>query len=256
MYVFSTTTDEYPHTSWEYPGNQGIGCNAVAPNDTPNFLLFLRELRKHPVGSKLLLTAAAATRPFTGPDGAPLASVAEFAQVFDYLAIMNYDIYGSWMPTSGPNAPLADSCVEAKYRAASAEGAVDAWSRAGFPKEKLVLGVPGYGHSFRVRKANAFTNGVSGELAVYSPFDASNVPKGDRWDVPDTDSCGSFSDHSGSITYWGLIEEGFLDERGAAKSGITRHFDQCSKTVSIFDLVFDFVERKADVVFFCEALRL
>lgn len=80
--------------SWEYPGNQGIGCNTISPNDTSNFLAFLQELRQDPVGQKLVLTAAAPISPWRDADGNSSADVSAFAKVLDHIAIMNYDISG------------------------------------------------------------------------------------------------------------------------------------------------------------------
>lgn len=66
--------------SWEYPGHQGIGCDVVSPDDSANFLLLLRELRKKE--PTLELTAAVFT-PFTGSDKKPMTDVSEFAKVLD-----------------------------------------------------------------------------------------------------------------------------------------------------------------------------
>jgi chitinase len=73
---------------WEYPGNQGIGCNAISPNDTSNFLLFLQALRSKPDGKKLVLTAATSIVPFYDKDGIPSTDVSAFAKVFDHIAVM------------------------------------------------------------------------------------------------------------------------------------------------------------------------
>ena len=86
--------NQHSFHSWEYPGNQGIGCNVISPNDTANFLEFLKELRQDPTGQKLVLTAAAPISPWRGADGNPSADVSEFAKLLDYVAIMNYDISG------------------------------------------------------------------------------------------------------------------------------------------------------------------
>jgi chitinase len=42
--------------------------------------------------------------------------------------------------------PLATRCQSSSQPAANAEAAVDAWTAAGFPPNKLVLGVPSYGY--------------------------------------------------------------------------------------------------------------
>lgn len=81
---------------WEYPGSQGIGCNVVTPQDTTNFLEFLQELRQDPVGKNLILTAATSIFPWKDASGAQLKDVSGFAKTLDWIAIMNYDVWGSW----------------------------------------------------------------------------------------------------------------------------------------------------------------
>jgi chitinase len=44
----------------------------------------------------MILTAATSSLPWNGPDGQPLTDVSGFAKVLDYVAIMNYDIWGHW----------------------------------------------------------------------------------------------------------------------------------------------------------------
>lgn len=219
--------------SWEYPNNQGIGCNAINSNDTPNFLSFLQQLRKDPVGKNLILSAATATVPFMNTDGSPSASVAGFSTVLDFIALMNYDIWGPWSPTVGPNAPLDDTCAVAANQAGSAVSAVKKWNQAGIPVNQLVLGVAGYGHSFRVHKANAFVEGSTTTLAPYPVFDSADLPTGDAWDdAPGIDVCGNQQAAGGNINFWGLIAQGYLNEDGSVKSGIASAFDKCSQTVS------------------------
>lgn len=46
----------------------------------------------------------------------------------------------------GPNAPLRDSCGNSTQPDANAVAAVEAWTAARFPVEKLVLGLPSYGY--------------------------------------------------------------------------------------------------------------
>jgi hypothetical protein len=61
---------------------------------------------------------------------------------------MVYDLTGSWVSTLGPNAPLNDTCSPSKT--GSAVSALSAWTSAGFPASKLVLGVGSYGRAFNV----------------------------------------------------------------------------------------------------------
>ncbi|KAF8076677.1 endochitinase [Lyophyllum atratum] len=221
---------------WEYPNSQGIGCNAKSSSDTANFLTFVQQLRADPFGATLILSAATATVPFTDASGNPSINVAGFSKVLDFIAIMNYDIWGPWSPTVGPNAPLDDSCAAAGNQAGSAVSAVKKWVKAGIPSSQLVLGVPGYGHSFRVRKASAFKPGSTTVLAAYPTFDASAPPVGDSWDdAAGVDVCGAQQSQGGVINFWGLIQKGFLNEDGTVKSGIASTFNTCSQTPYVYN---------------------
>ncbi|CAE6390033.1 unnamed protein product [Rhizoctonia solani] len=223
---------------WEYPNAEGIGCNTKSPNDTENFLLFLKELRSS-LPANATLSAATSINPFISADDSPSTNVSEFATVFDYIQIMNYDVWGPWSDTSGPNAPLNDTCaVNATQKIGSAVSAVEAWTKAGFPVDQLVLGVGAYGHGFSVAPADALNNTI---LNPYSPFNKSFTPPGDAWS--DTaangtlDVCGNPQAADGSYTFWGLIEGGFLNENGTANTaqGITYKYDECSQTPFVYN---------------------
>jgi chitinase len=222
---------------WEYPNEQGIGCNCYDINDTANFLLFLQELRAHPVGKNLTITAAVGIVPWLGTEGVPVPDVSGFASVFDFITIMNYDIWGSWSSAVGPNAPLDDTCAPGYAQMGSAITAVQAWKKAGMPEEKIVLGVPAYGHSYRVSKQDAFVNG-STQLALYPPFNTTSPPAGTNWDSRpgETDVCGVKSTTPGGIIqYWGMMSLGYLDRNGDPNPGQIYKFDNCSKTPFIYD---------------------
>ncbi|KAF8165592.1 endochitinase [Crassisporium funariophilum] len=217
---------------WEYPASQGLGCNTIdIVHDTENFLSFLQELRKDKLGSTLILSAATATYPFIGPDGSSLSDVSGFSKVLDFIAIMNYDIWGPWSATVGPNAPLNDTCAASENQAGSAVSAVQKWTKAGIPLSQLVLGVPSYGHSFRVRKADAFVKGSNTTLAPHPAFDGNDRPKGDSWDDgAGVDVCGNAQLAGGNVNFWGMMELGYLNSDGTPKSGIAYRFDTCSQT--------------------------
>ncbi|KAF8639744.1 hypothetical protein AX17_001006 [Amanita inopinata Kibby_2008] len=218
---------------WEYPGNQGIGCNTISPKDTANFLAFIQELRKDQVGSKLILSAATATFPFINKAGEPSADVSGFARVLDFIAVMNYDIWGPWSPTVGPNAPLDDSCTKRANRVGSAASAVTKWHAAGIPLKQLVLGVPSYGHSFRVRRAKAFDGNT---LASYPEFDTTDPPIGDAWDDGSgVDECGNPQSAGGNINFWGLVSQGYLKNDGTPQEGIAYKVDNCSQTAYVYN---------------------
>ena len=48
--------------------------------------------------------------------------------------------------TPGPNAPLGNLCGNSRQPQASAQAAFKQWTAAGFPANKLVLGLPLYGY--------------------------------------------------------------------------------------------------------------
>ncbi|KAL0956895.1 hypothetical protein HGRIS_003001 [Hohenbuehelia grisea] len=221
---------------WEYPGRQGIGCNVVSANDTTNFLSFLQQLRQDPTGSNLVLSAATAVTPFLDASGHPSSDVSAFASVLDHISIMNYDIWSFWSSGVGPNAPLNDTCAGSSNRNGSAVSAVQAWTNAGIPSHQIVLGVPAYGHSFAVEPSNAFASGSTTELNSFPSFNASAQPVGDRWDgAPGVDLCGAQQGQGGVFTFWGLIEEGFLNPDGSVASGIASRFDECSQTPYVYN---------------------
>lgn len=203
------------------------------PADTANFLLFLQELRANPVGKALILSAATSIKPFIGANGQPSTNVSAFSKVLNYIAIMNYDIWGSWSNTVGPNAPLNDTCAPAGAQQGSAVSAVKAWSAAGMPTQQIVLGVASYGHSFSVAPSAAFVKGSKTVLNPYANFNKAVHPNGDRWDdAAGVDACGVMQPVGGNFDFWGLIEGGFLNANGSAAAGIPYLFDSCSKTVS------------------------
>ncbi|PPR07215.1 hypothetical protein CVT26_012648 [Gymnopilus dilepis] len=129
---------------WEYPGHSGSSANKPRADDTANFLEFLRSLRAA-LPAEAKITAAVEPTPFVDDKGLPLKDVSDFAEVLDWILIMNYDLWGS-SSHPGPNAPLYDACGNSTQPAGSALGSYTAWTQASFPAYKLVLGLPSYGY--------------------------------------------------------------------------------------------------------------
>ncbi|KAF8345344.1 endochitinase [Amanita rubescens] len=219
---------------WEYPNHQGIGCNVISADDTANYLSFLTSLRKA-VGQNATLNAAVTLTPFAGSDGNPSSDVSGFAQQLDWISLMNYDVWGSWSSTAGPNAPLHDSC--APVQGGSAQSAVAAWTAAKFPAKQIVLGVPSYAHSFSVSSSAAIVNNA---LALYPQFDKSHQPpgQGETNSTTGTDECGNSSGPSGIWEFNGLITAGFLQNSNGtvtAASGMYYTYDNCSQTPFVYN---------------------
>ena len=211
---------------------QGIGCNTVSPKDTANFLSFLQELRTTTTGKKLIISVPVED-PFADASGSPSTNVSAFKDVLDFITIMNYDTGSNSSFGVGPNSPLDDLCAPMSGQWSSAARKIDAWSAAGMPLDQIVLGVPAYGHGYSVSKKSAFKSGSI--LAPYPAYNVNNTPPGDKWSgVGGIDVCGINEGPGGVYTYWGLMEEGFLNTDGTTKTGIAYRYDNCSQTVRIF----------------------
>lgn len=199
---------------WEYPNQPGSG-NIQDPSDTANFQTFLQELRSAlPKGA--LLTGAVSLQPWTGSNGQPVGSVARAAGAMDYVMLMNYDVWGS-SSTPGPNAPLANLCGNSSQPSANAASAVKAWSAAGMPRSKILLGVPAYGYIsassktiLRSRRRRAVT---------LTSMDGSTT--------------------SGQINFKSLVSQGALklgeDGLYDGAGGFEKYWDNCSDTPYLAD---------------------
>jgi chitinase len=131
---------------WEYPGQAG-STNRFRPEDKRNFTLLLKELRERftqqqrKLHRPLYLTIAA------GASSSYLAHT-EMDQVqryIDTVNLMTYDYYEPGGPT-GNHAPLFTDPDDPKR--ISADRSIHEFEQAGVPAEKIVLGVPFYGHQW------------------------------------------------------------------------------------------------------------
>ncbi|WP_058187339.1 glycoside hydrolase family 18 protein [Terracidiphilus gabretensis] len=131
---------------WEFPGDPGAGHKFRA-EDKQNFTLLLAELRKRfddetkRSGKRLYLTFAAGS----GPEFVANTEMARIARIVDTVNLMAYDFYepGS-APNTGHHAPLYNN--PADPHRASSDISVRVLEDAGVPAEKILLGLPFYGH--------------------------------------------------------------------------------------------------------------
>lgn len=131
---------------WEYPGMPGAG-HPFRSEDKENFTLLVKELRQRftqqsaKTHKKLYLTIAA------GASNQFLAHT-DMTLVQRYLDTVNLMAYDYYEPDSdvntGHHAPLLTNSADPKK--ISADASVKAFEQAGVPAEKIVLGVPFYGH--------------------------------------------------------------------------------------------------------------
>lgn len=167
---------------------------------------------------------------------------------------MNFDVWGPWSDSVGPNSPLDDSCEsDPKHRQGSAISGVVAWYNAGMPLSQITLGVASYGHAFYVDTSSAYAatpSDVSGipngnlsnsdnakpTLASYPSFDASKTPVGDKWNVDNgTDVCGVTEPSGGTVDFWALVAVGMLTSNGTASDQVSSLFDSCSRTDYVYN---------------------
>lgn len=133
---------------WEYPGIKGAG-NRHREEDKQNFTLLLKGLREafnkeaKQTHKRLYLTiAAGATDEYLEH-----TEMAEVAKVVDTVNLMTYDYTEPGQdPLTGHNAPLFANPADQRH--ASSDATVRAFEQAGVPSEKILLGVPFYGHTW------------------------------------------------------------------------------------------------------------
>lgn len=135
---------------WEYPVAAGMPNNHRDESDKENHTLLLQAVRDAFIeaekedGKEYLVTIAGAAN-WAYAENNELSKIAE---IVDYVAIMAYDINGTWSGLTGHNAPLHSDPLEAEIRGWNfgVDGTLAIYGAV--PKDKLVLGLPFYGHSW------------------------------------------------------------------------------------------------------------
>ena len=115
---------------WEYPTSNAAGISS-SPDDTKNFTMLMKELRRQ-LGKGKLLTMATVCD----------AKYIDFKACMPYVDLVNVMSYDMSEPLEAHHAALHPSPISGYC---TSEGAVEAHLKAGVPKEKLVMGIPFYG---------------------------------------------------------------------------------------------------------------
>ncbi|CAG0912611.1 unnamed protein product [Notodromas monacha] len=135
---------------WEYPGWHRPW------QERPMFLALLAELRKEfdtalpPLSRRLYISVAAAASRGIMESAYIMPDMGKYV---DWINLMAYDYHGFvwYMPFTGHNAPLEAAKNEnGTFSELNVHWSVQRWLDWGLPKEKLVLGIPTYGRSFRL----------------------------------------------------------------------------------------------------------
>ncbi len=141
---------------WEYPNQTGAG-NIHRPEDIKNFTLMLKAVREEldkMAGEEgrnkhyLLSIATGADQAYV--DNTELGKLDEY---LDFLNIMTYDFYNGLHTVNGHHSNLYSS-AHPELDMNSVVNAVDIHTEAGFPAEKMNLGIPFYGRIWKGVKAD------------------------------------------------------------------------------------------------------
>jgi chitinase len=131
---------------WEFPGEKGAG-NRFRPEDRHNYTLLFKDLRKRfnkeqkRLHRRLFLSTAAGAQ----SDFLVNTEMGKVQKYVDTVNLMAYDYYEPGEdPITGNHAPLFTDPADPKK--ISADRSVREFEQAGVPAEKIVLGVPFYGH--------------------------------------------------------------------------------------------------------------
>ena len=117
---------------WEYPTSSAAGISS-SPEDTENFTLLMKEIRSA-IGPDMLLTLASAA-------SAKFIDFEAILPVIDWVNVMSYDM---------GRPPRHNAALRRSPNAGfTMEGALERHLAAGIPKEKIVMGMPFYGHGNR-----------------------------------------------------------------------------------------------------------
>lgn len=150
---------------WEYPVSGGLSTNVKRPEDKTNFTKLLQKLRET-LDEQGLVDGKKYILSFAGAAGSWYVNNTELGilqQYVDYGNVMTYDIHGNWDKYTDFNAPLYNNSKASPQYKWSVDSSINAWIQGGFPKEKLIMGVPFYGYKY-----NSVINSNDGLYQTYA----------------------------------------------------------------------------------------
>lgn len=135
---------------WEFPTGGGMAGNVERSQDKTNFTLLMAKLREKLDaqgaldGRRYLLSFAGGAQSFYTN-----IELDRLGNLVDFATIMTYDMHGpSTSSVTDLNAPLYTPKESSPQYQWSCDAAVALWSGRGFPKAKILMGIPFYGIRF------------------------------------------------------------------------------------------------------------
>uniref|UniRef100_G1QUJ7 Chitinase 3 like 2 n=2 Tax=Nomascus leucogenys TaxID=61853 RepID=G1QUJ7_NOMLE len=159
--------------SWIYPDQKGNTHFTVLISELAE--AFQKDFTKSTKERLLLTAGVSAGRQMIDNS----YQVEKLAKDLDFINLLSFDFHGSWEKPliTGHNSPLSkgwqDRGPSSYY---NVEYAVGYWICKGMPSEKVVMGIPTYGHSFTLASAETTVGapasgpGAAGPITEFSGF--------------------------------------------------------------------------------------
>ncbi|XP_077458264.1 chitinase, acidic.1 [Stigmatopora argus] len=156
--------------AWEYPAHNGS-----PEQDRERFTLLVKELvaafekdAKDSRMTQLLLSANVGSIRTTIDRAYEVKLISGY---LDFINLMTYDYHGHWEAATGHNSPMYSSSMDVGTHVnQNINSSVSYWLALGAPAEKLLLGFPSYGRTYRLSTGAAGLGAPTNGPADAGPY--------------------------------------------------------------------------------------